>query len=61
MTDDEIERLIKLSILMTGYAAILMTDYISKYITETEDEKDLNELMERLQKLLREGSNDELR
>ena len=53
MTNDEITRLLRM--------AIVMLENMSKEIMETEDVKDINELMERLQKLLREGSNDELR
>ena len=53
MTNDEITRLLRM--------AIVMLENMSKEIMETEDVKDINELMERMQELLREGSSDELR
>ena len=61
MTNEQITRLLRM--------AILMLENMSKDVKETEDMKDINELIERLNdelierlnEALRAGSNDELR
>ena len=59
MTNDEMERFIKAAILMTDFAIMSMIEYLSKHITETQDEKDLNELLERVRNVLRKEASDE--
>ena len=49
MTDDEIGELKYAAILMTSFGILLMSEYIAKYLTETENEEDLMVFIENIE------------